>query len=101
MTALTLEDLDVLTRKTRVLINTVGPYHLYGNNVVEACVKNGTHYLDVLASRSSFTNTIPLTSGSTGESPWVLDMIKIHHKTAKRNKAIVRNSARMRDLRGS
>ena len=39
--------LNALVRKTRVLINTVGPYHLYGTAVVEACAKNGTHYLDV------------------------------------------------------
>ena len=45
--ALTSKDLDVLTRKTRLLLNTVGPYHLYSSPVVEACAKNGTHYLDV------------------------------------------------------
>lgn len=49
--ALTTEDLNRLARKTRLLINTVGPYHLYSTPVVEACAKNGTHYLDVYASR--------------------------------------------------
>lgn len=44
---LTPNDLDVLTKKTRLLLNTVGPYHLYSSPVVEACAKNGTHYLDV------------------------------------------------------
>ena len=47
MAALTPKDLDRLVKKTRVLLNTVGPYHLYGSPVVEACAKNGTHYLDV------------------------------------------------------
>lgn len=47
--ALTTEDLNRLARKTRLLINTVGPYHLYSTPVVEACAKNGTHYLDVYA----------------------------------------------------
>lgn len=70
--ALNPEDLASLVKKTRVLINTVGPYHLYGSPVVEACAKNGTHYLDV-----------------TGETPWVLDMIKKHHETAKANHAII------------
>lgn len=45
--ALTPTDLNVLTKKTRVLLNTIGPYHLYSSPVVEACAVNGTHYLDV------------------------------------------------------
>ena len=66
------EDLKSLAKKTRLLINTIGPYHLYSSPVVEACARNGTHYLDV-----------------TGESPWVLDMIEKYHETAKANHAIV------------
>lgn len=69
---LTPQDLEKLVKKTRVLINTVGPYYLYSSPVVEACAKNGTHYLDV-----------------TGESPWVLEMIREHHDTAKANHAII------------
>ena len=61
-----------LAKKTRILINTIGPYHLYSSPVVEACARNGTHYLDV-----------------TGESPWVLDMIEKYHEIAKANHAIV------------
>ena len=66
------QDLHTLARKTKVLINTVGPYHLYSSPVVEACAKNGTHYLD-----------------ATGESPWVLEMITKYHETAKANHAII------------
>ena len=58
--------------KTRLLINTIGPYHLYSSPVVEACAKNGTHYLDV-----------------TGESPWVLEMIERYHDMAKANHAVI------------
>ena len=65
-------ELDVMVRKTQVVINTVGPYCLYSSPVVEACAKNGTHYLDV-----------------TGESPWVLDMIREYHDVAKANHAIL------------
>lgn len=54
------------------MINTVGPYHLYSSPVVEACAKNGTHYLD-----------------ATGESPWVLEMIEKYHEIAKANHAIM------------
>ena len=66
------EDLDHLTKSTRVLINTVGPYHLYSSPVVESCARNGTHYLDV-----------------TGESPWVLQMIEKYHSMARANGAII------------
>lgn len=44
--SLSLEDLDILTKKTEVLITTVGPFHLHGTPVVEACARNGTHYID-------------------------------------------------------
>lgn len=66
------EDLNALAKRTRLIISTVGPYCLYGSDVVEACAKQGTHYLDV-----------------TGETPWVLEMIREHHETAKANGAIM------------
>ena len=65
-------DLNALAKKTRLLINVVGPYHLYSTPIVESCAQNGTHYLDV-----------------TGESPWVLEMIEKYHETAKANHAII------------
>jgi short subunit dehydrogenase-like uncharacterized protein len=40
-------ELDELAQKTKIIINCVGPYHLYSTPVVEACATNGTHYLDV------------------------------------------------------
>lgn len=46
------EVMDSLVRRTRVVINCVGPYHLYSTPVVEACAKNGTHYVDVLVPQS-------------------------------------------------
>ncbi|MCJ1478150.1 hypothetical protein MMC13_006826 [Lambiella insularis] len=66
------EELTSLARKTKLLISTVGPFHLYGTPVVEACARNGTHYVD-----------------STGEVPWVLEMIKKYHDIAKTNGAII------------
>jgi short subunit dehydrogenase-like uncharacterized protein len=66
------QSVNDLVKKTTVLINTVGPYMLYAEPVVEACARNGTHYLDV-----------------TGETPWVREMIKKYHATAKANKAII------------
>ncbi|CCX05117.1 hypothetical protein FPQ18DRAFT_263131 [Pyronema domesticum] len=64
--------LEQLASSTRLLISTVGPYIKYGTGVIEACAVYGTHYVDC-----------------TGEFPWVYDMIKRCHKTAKNRKAII------------
>jgi short subunit dehydrogenase-like uncharacterized protein len=42
-----LDDLHALAKRTRLIVNCVGPYHLYSTPVVEACAENGTHYVDV------------------------------------------------------
>ncbi|KAJ5200619.1 Saccharopine dehydrogenase / Homospermidine synthase [Penicillium cf. griseofulvum] len=65
-------ELNELAQKTRLVINCVGPYHLYSTPVVEACAVNGTHYVDV-----------------TGETPWVKSIIEKYHETAKANGAIM------------
>lgn len=39
-------DLDPVAQRTKLVINCVGPYHLYSTPVVEACAVNGTHYID-------------------------------------------------------
>ncbi|KAF1840483.1 uncharacterized protein K460DRAFT_371672 [Cucurbitaria berberidis CBS 394.84] len=66
------EGLDVLVRKTRVLITTVGPFHLHGSAVMEACANAGTHYID-----------------SSGETPWVYEVTQKYHKLAESNQAIL------------
>jgi short subunit dehydrogenase-like uncharacterized protein len=33
--------------QAEVLLNCVGPYCLYGTNVVKACIESGTHYVDI------------------------------------------------------
>ena len=40
------EDFTTLVKKTTVIINAVGPYILYGEPVMKACIENNTHYLD-------------------------------------------------------
>lgn len=47
VTSLDSADLSDLAQKTRLIVNCVGPYVLYGTPVVEACANNGTHYVDV------------------------------------------------------
>ncbi|TVY82175.1 putative trans-acting enoyl reductase [Lachnellula suecica] len=65
-------ELNALTKKTTLLIATIGPYCLHGEHAVKACAENGTHYLDV-----------------TGEVMWVSDMIKKYERTAKSTGAIM------------
>ena len=65
-------ELDALARKTKVLLNCIGPYHIYSTPVVAACARNGTHYLDV-----------------TGETPWVREVIQEFHETAQSNHAVL------------
>ncbi|KAK5264469.1 hypothetical protein LTR99_010194 [Exophiala xenobiotica] len=69
---LTAPEMTTLAKKTKVLLNTVGPYHLYSTPVVEACAQTGTHYVDV-----------------TGETPWVREIITKYESTAKKSGAII------------
>jgi short subunit dehydrogenase-like uncharacterized protein len=39
-------EIDAMTKKAKMVINCVGPYHLYGTKVIKACARNGTHYID-------------------------------------------------------
>ena len=36
-----------LVKKTRVLLTTVGPYQIYGNEIIECCIDEGVDYLDL------------------------------------------------------
>ena len=58
--------LDAMCARTRVVLTTVGPYQLYGNELVAACAKSGTHYADLC-----------------GEPAWMAEMIEAHHETAR------------------
>lgn len=58
--------LDAMVRRTRVVLTTVGPYQLYGEQLVAACAKSGTDYADLC-----------------GEPAWMREMIDAHHGTAK------------------
>ena len=65
------QDTDALAAMVRdcsVVLSTAGPFALHGSELVAACVKHGTHYVDI-----------------TGETPWVHDMIKLHHAAAQKN----------------
>jgi len=59
-------EMDALTARTRAVLTTVGPYQLYGNDLVAACAKNGTDYVDLC-----------------GEPTWMRQMIDAHGEAAK------------------
>ncbi len=58
--------LEGMVRRTKVVITTAGPYQLYGSDLVAACAKAGTDYVDL-----------------TGESNWIAAMIAAHEAAAK------------------
>ena len=58
--------LELMCARTRVVITTVGPYQLYGPQLVAACAKTGTDYVDLC-----------------GEPAWMREMIDAHDDTAK------------------
>ena len=55
-----------MAKRTRVVLTTVGPYALYGSQLVDACVENATHYCDL-----------------AGEVQWIRKMIDQHHERAR------------------
>lgn len=60
------ESLQALCARTRVVVSTVGPYALYGEPLVRACVESGTDYCDL-----------------TGEVQWIRRMIQLYEARAK------------------
>lgn len=71
--ALNESEVDGLARRSRVILTTAGPFTLYAEHLVEACVRHGTHYLDI-----------------TGETPWVRTLIdRFHNAAMKRGARIV------------
>jgi short subunit dehydrogenase-like uncharacterized protein len=62
--------LKAMIDQTRSVITTVGPYLLYGNELVAACAASGTDYFDLC-----------------GEVPWMRRVIDAHLATAERSGA--------------
>ncbi|HEX3117375.1 MAG TPA: saccharopine dehydrogenase NADP-binding domain-containing protein [Bradyrhizobium sp.] len=58
--------LKAMVDQTRLVISTVGPYQLYGSDLVAACAASGTDYLDLC-----------------GEPLWMRKMIDAHEAAAK------------------
>jgi short subunit dehydrogenase-like uncharacterized protein len=58
--------LKAMIDQTRSVISTVGPYQLYGSDLVAACAASGADYLDLC-----------------GEPVWMRQMIEAHQASAK------------------
>ena len=58
--------LNAMVADTKSVITTVGPYQLYGNELIAACVASGTDYIDLC-----------------GEPVWMRQMIDKHEAEAK------------------
>ena len=55
-----------MVERTKAVLTTVGPYQLYGSDLVAACAAAGTDYLDL-----------------SGEPNWMAEMIVAHEAAAK------------------
>lgn len=58
--------IESMAKRTKVILTTVGPYQLYGSDVVKACAEAGTDYVDLC-----------------GEPAWMHEMIPAHQEAAK------------------
>jgi short subunit dehydrogenase-like uncharacterized protein len=54
-----IDGLSAIIRNSKIILNTAGPFDLFGTNVVGLCCAHGTHYVDI-----------------TGEVNWVRQMIE-------------------------
>ena len=58
--------LKAMVDQTKSVVTTVGPYLLYGNELIAACAASGTDYFDLC-----------------GETPWMRQIIDAHQATAQ------------------
>ena len=61
-----LASIDAMVLSSEVILTTVGPYQLYGNELVAACAAHGTDYVDLC-----------------GEPAWMHQMIAAHSAAAE------------------
>ena len=66
--------LTKMCQQTRVVLSTVGPYALYGESLIEACVNNGNDYCDL-----------------TGEAYWIKKMLDKYQIRAEKTGARIIN----------
>lgn len=64
------ESMQNMVDSTKAILTTVGPYQLYGSQLVEMCANSGTDYVDLC-----------------GEPVWMHDMIAAHQEAAQKSGA--------------
>ena len=68
-----IDAVEAMAASTRVLVSTAGPFAVYGDAIVDACVHQRTHYADI-----------------TGETAWVRRVIdRLHVRAARDGTRIV------------
>jgi short subunit dehydrogenase-like uncharacterized protein len=75
------ESLRAMAARTSVVLDLVGPYTLYGEPVIEACIEAGAHYADL-----------------TGEMAFVRRMIDAHEEKAKERGVKIVNTSGFESL---
>ncbi|MCS5586979.1 MAG: saccharopine dehydrogenase NADP-binding domain-containing protein [Porticoccaceae bacterium] len=68
------DSLNAMCRQSRVILSTIGPYALYGEPLIKACVENGNDYCDL-----------------TGEAYWIKRMMDRYESAAKASGARIVN----------
>jgi short subunit dehydrogenase-like uncharacterized protein len=58
-------EVDALVARTRIILSTAGPFRIYSDPLVNACVRIGTHYVDI-----------------SGETSRIRDLIDRYHDAA-------------------
>lgn len=51
------KNLDIITNQTKLIISVVGPYSIYGKDLIQSCIENSCHYLD-LTGEPEFVNYV-------------------------------------------
>jgi short subunit dehydrogenase-like uncharacterized protein len=69
------ESLRDMVKRASCICTTVGPYQLYGSELVRLCAEEGTHYVDL-----------------SGEPGWMHEMIAAHDETARTSGARIVHS---------
>jgi short subunit dehydrogenase-like uncharacterized protein len=59
------DQVDIVVTRTRIIVSTAGPFRIYSDPLVDACVRLGTHYIDI-----------------SGEAPRIRDLIDRYHNAA-------------------
>jgi short subunit dehydrogenase-like uncharacterized protein len=69
------DSLRDMVKRASCICTTVGPYQLYGSELVRLCAEEGTHYVDL-----------------SGEPGWMHEMIAAHNDTARASGARIVHS---------